>query len=168
MKQRKEFTWWEPSWSFRPKLAKAFQPARNPWFWVRIELAGVVFIGFAFWLSKRFPDLELPLGRLIPAALAVPLVVAGAPLLLFWWMPPFIAVTRKGVMVMQGQHANWYLAKQIQAVQLLLHVPERPLLRVSTDAKSGTYGIALKVNLADLETFIREALPEAKCERLTV
>ena len=51
-------------------------------------------------------------------------------------------------------------------MQLLLQVPAHPLIRVSGVEATGTYGIAAKVNLADLETFIREVLPEAKCERV--
>lgn len=102
--------------------------------------------------------------RLIAGGLLGPILLPCVPLLLSWWWPPFIAVSRKGFMVMQGQHAQWYLAEKVRVVQLLLQVPEHPLLRVSTDAATGTYGIAAKVSVADLEEFIREMLPAARFE----
>jgi len=167
MKPRKEISWWEPHWSFRPKLEKEFAPFRNPWLWVRLELVGVALVGFLFWLAWRFPEIEWPKSRLIAGALLGPILLLGAPMLLLWWLPPFIAVSRKGVMVMQGKHAQWYLAEKVRVVQLLLQVPDHPLLRVSTNAVTGTYGIAAKVSVADLEALIQEAVPGAKCERVT-
>jgi hypothetical protein len=106
------------------------------------------------------------MNRLIPAMLLLPFAIMGTPILLLWWLPPFVSISRKGVLVMQGQSAHWYLAHDIQSISLLLQVPRHPLIRVRTAERTSTYGIAAKVNLAELETFIREMLPEAKCVRV--
>lgn len=166
MKRRKEWLWWEPHWSFRPKLRKVFEPFLNPWLWLRMELAAVVLLGFVFWLAGRFPEIELPMERIALLALILPPAILGTPLLMYWWLPPFVSISRKGILIMHGQISRWLLAKRIQTVQLLLQVPAHPLIRVTTTEATETYGIAAKVNLADLEAFIREVLPEVKCERV--
>lgn len=166
MKPRKEWQWWEPRWSFRPRLWKEFKPFLNPWLWVRLELVVIVFLGFVLWLVGKFPEIELPLERIIPLALIVPPVLIGIPLIAYWLIPPMIAVSHKGILVMHGQSARWFLAAKIESVQLLLQVPHHPLLRVSAGKLIGTYGIGPKVDLTGLEAFIREVLPEARCERV--
>lgn len=98
MKERKEWLWWEPGWSFRPKLRQEFEMFRNPWLWVCMELAGVACVGFVLCLTNRFPEIDLPMGRFIATALIIPFAILGTPILLLWWLPPFVSISRKGIL----------------------------------------------------------------------
>lgn len=166
MKQPEKIWWWEPRWSYRAKLRKEYEQFRNPWLWVRMEIAAVAVIGFVFWLIAKFPEIELPMERIIPLVLVGPFALLGVPMAAFWLIPPQVFLDRHGIVLLHGNSASRMPAKQMRIIRLILSQPGHPLLQVVGNEKTLTCGVESGVDSGQLESLLRDWFPAALVERI--
>ncbi len=162
----KSLWWFEPRWSYTPRLKKEIWEMFQIKMWLRI-LAIVILLTvlIAYFVNRAIPDFEFEwAARLafIIGAMALSLVCY---LGLFWVIPPIIGVNGRGVS-RQGQgHISWRLRADIRRITIDSTDPARPLLHIEASGKKTIEcGIAMKVSVANLAAFLRATFPELVLE----
>jgi hypothetical protein len=129
MRPRK-ISWWEPSWSHRPRSAqdflKSYPVVLRGVFWS--YPAGAAVIALFLWANPGTP-LPMPLWRL----LFLPLIFVPVLLLqnaVLWLVPPQCSVTPRRFAYSHGQSGFSIPSDRILDAQIDTSNPHRPLLRL--------------------------------------
>jgi hypothetical protein len=84
-------------------------------------------------------------------------------LVLYFALPPFVSIHKKGIQIQHGQSVKLYKHEDIQAARLIMQRDGRVWLWWTTDKQSRRVGVASKVRLADIERHLGGKLSVAKC-----
>lgn len=164
------FSWWEPRATFRPQLRADLARMGLPrWdYWVRPTIiAGIFALVFLHVIHRTAPGVPLPTGTLrtvILALLYFP-VMTLLTLLMFYTLPPFIIIDRKGVTIARGGSGSpipWDRIASAKAETDILP----PILTIAfTDRRGNEFirmiGISRRCNPADLAQFIALCMHDA-------
>jgi len=157
--------WWEPRWSYRPRFKAELGVLANHRVWLRICLwAAVIVTPLALALRYAVPDLEFNWFKGIALSFLAFLLYAGVAFSLYWWMPPIVRLSDKGVSRQQGQHVHWRLRRDIRRIVVDTTALAHPVLRVETTGKPLEAGVSAKVGPEELLKFLRQAFPELLVE----
>lgn len=161
-KRPETLSWFEPRWSFVPRVRRDFALLLKPAFWMRIAALSVPLAVLLVWGIRRVPGAELGwveaarLGLLSGAVLASMLVLLlGVHLL----VPPLVRLSPKGVSRQTGQSVQWMRSADLRSVTVDLSDPAQPRLRVESSRKTVEIGIGGKVALDPLLEFLKRAYP---------
>ena len=165
-KKRKSLTWFEPSWSFRPRLKRELAGVLKLWMWVRIFMVSLFLVMLlAFFVTRKFPDLEFNWIRAFMVAFGGFVLFLMAVTVLMWFVPPTVRINAKGVCRQFGEETEWRQRSDIRRIILDRTIPEQPRLFVEADRKKEfDCGIASKTNLDSLAAFLRETFPNLVIE----
>ena len=166
VKKPKSICWFEPSWSFRPRLKLDFVSVLNLWMWARIfVMALILAIILARFVSRRFPDLQFNWTYAFIQAFGGIILYLAAFITFCWVVPPRVQINAKGVCRQQGQHVAWRLRADVQRIILDRTVAERPLLSIESAGKRKFQcGIAPNIKLDSLAVYLRETFLDGTVE----
>jgi hypothetical protein len=167
-KKPKSINWFEPSWSFRPRLKRDLACGLNLRRVVRIfAVALLVVIPLAFFVTRAVPNLQFNWAHALIRAVAGVGLSLAAFFAILWFIPPRIGINAKGIYRQQGNHAVWRQCPDIRRIILDRTVLERPRLRVDAAGKKEfDCGIASKINLDSLAASLRETFPNGIIEEI--
>ena len=165
-KKPKSLNWFEPAWSFRPRLQQELARVLDLRMWVRIFVVSLLLvILLASFVARAVPNLQFDWTRAFSMAFGGILLYLAALLAMFWFVPPRVAINAKGICHQQGQHATWRQHAEIRRIILDRTVQERPRLCVEAAGKKELdCGIASKISLDSLAGFLRETFPDRVIE----
>jgi hypothetical protein len=159
--QPKSYKWFEPKWSYRPRLKAELLGILNFKMWLRISLVVVLLTGLLVLAVKReFPDLEFNWILTLLASLGWVVVALYAFIAFLWFMPPYITIDHQGIFCQQGRSVEPRLRSDIRCVTIDVTNPSRPLLLVESTKRAVKCGIPPQVSLPELRQFLRDAFPE--------
>jgi hypothetical protein len=165
-KQPKSLWWFEPRWSYRPRLKKEVIAIMQIKMWLRIvAIVTLLTALLAYWLKRALPDVEFDWAAQL--ALSIGVMVLGLVCMLgfVWFIPPILGVSAKGISRLQGQHASWRWRADIRCLTIDTTDPARPRLNIeAAGRKLFQCGIATKVSAAALAAFLRATFPELVVE----
>ncbi len=165
-KQPKSLWWFEPRWSYWPRLIKEVSTILQLKTWLRIVAIVILLtVLLASAVKRALPDFQFDwAGRLAMSIGGLVLGLAGC-LGAYWLIPPIIRVHAKGISRQQGQGASWRLRADIRRLTIDTTDPGRPRLSIeATGKKPFECGIATKVSVAALAAFLRATFPELAVE----
>ena len=158
----KSLWWFEPRWSFRPRLKRELTGLVQFKLWLRV-LAVVILLTvlLAYALKRKMPNLEFDWERNLAASIGLLIASIGCFAGLMWFIPPTIRIDSKGISRQFGQQVYWLLRPEIRRVTIDITDPSRPFLNVETMAKKTLEcGFGPKVSPEALATFLRKKFPE--------
>jgi len=158
--------WFEPRWSFRPRLKALFFEIFRLWMWVRIFVVAFLFTILAAYIVKRkFPDLEFNWVASFIYSFCGLVIVTAVFFVYFWFVPPIIRINQYGVHRQEGNHGSWRPRADIQRMVVDRTVAARPQLHIeAVNRKPFDCGIGAKLSADALMAFLRETFPERLVE----
>ena len=169
-KKPKSLQWFEPPWSYRPRLKQELACVFNLWTWVRIFVVALLLVALlALVRYARGPQIFNSIGQRPPPTswLSEGIVLSIAAFIaLCWFVPPRVGINAKGVCLQQGNHASWLRHSDIRCIILdRTLLEEDPRLCVQAAGKKEfNCGIAWKIGLDSLAAFLREIFPDRVIE----
>jgi hypothetical protein len=162
----KSLKWFEPSWSFRPRLKQELATVLDFWTWLRIFVVALLLvIPLASFVTRTVPNLQFDWTYAFIVAFGGIVLYLAALIAFFWFIPPRVEINAKGVCRQQGNHAIWRRHSDIQRIILDRTLLEKPRLRVGAAGKKEfDCGIASKIGLDLLAAFLRETFPDRVIE----
>jgi hypothetical protein len=160
-KQKNNLSWFEPAWSYHPRIKKELAGLCDPRMWTRIVVITVATaLALAFAVKRRFPDLEFDwTAALLLSVGACALMLASFTAIL-WWVPPMIQVNDKGISRQQGQHVHWRRRVELRHVFVDATDPIHPFLTVESARAAWRIGVPQRIEKRDLIAFLRRTFPE--------
>jgi hypothetical protein len=159
----KTIGWWEPRWSYVPRIIRETREIFAPPSCLRIALASAavvlaIYIAVEFWLRPAMPAFQFNwLGAFangiggICAFLALHLVLQVV-------IPPRVTITKRGVARQHAQAASVTKHGDIAAVHLVLRRDDRHFIRVENAKHSRRFGLGRGVSLFALEDHFGDKL----------
>ena len=165
-KKPKSLNWFEPSWSFRPRLRRDLACVLDLWTWVRIFVVALLLvILLASFVTRTVPNLQFDWTYACIVAIGGIVLSIASFIAFFWFIPPRVGINAKGVCRQQGNHAIWRRHSDIRRIILDRTHLERPRLYVEAAGKKEfDCGIASKIGLDALAAFLREIFPDGVVE----
>jgi hypothetical protein len=165
-KKPESLKWFEPSWSFRPRLKQEMARVLNLWMWVRIFVVALLLvILLASLVTRTVPNLEFDWTYAFIVAFGGIVLYLAAFIAFLWFIPPSVEINAKGVCRQQGNHAIWRRHADIRHIILDRTLLERPRLCVEAAGKKVfDCGIASEIGLDSLVAFLREIFPDRVIE----
>lgn len=165
-KTPKSLTWFEPSWSFRPRLERDLDRVFDFRVWARILLVALLLvILLAFFVVRAVPNLQFDWTYAFIVAFGAIVLYLASITTFLWFVPPRVGISAKGVYRQEGSHAVWRRHSDIRRIVLDRTVLERPRLCVEAAGKKDLEcGIASKIDLDLLAPFLVEMFPNSVIE----
>ncbi len=157
----KSVQWFEPKWSYRPRLKTELCQILNLKMWLRIASVVVLLtVALAFVIKRTVPDLEFNwIAALAKGIGGLAIGMTGMATVL-WFFSPTIKIWNKGIMRQQGSSHHMLLLSDIRQISVDATNPSQQWLRVETVKKPFECGIADKISPTDLAQWLRESFPE--------
>jgi hypothetical protein len=154
-KKPKSLRWFEPSWSFRPRLKQDLACVLVLWTWVRVFVVALLLvILLASFVTRTVPNLQFDWTYAFIVAFGGIVLSIAAFIAFFWFVPPKVGINAKGVCRQQGNHAIWCRHSDIRCIILNRTLLERPRLCVeAAEKKEFDCDIASKIGLDSLAAF---------------
>jgi hypothetical protein len=114
----------------------------------------------AYWLKSKVPDLEFDWGTTIAESFGFFILLMTFIFGILFAIPPLIQITPRGVSCQQGQSVRRRNRADIRSLTIDTTNPTGPVLFVESVKKPLVVGIASKVSLPDLITFMQDTFPE--------
>ena len=165
-KKPKSLQWFEPSWSFRPRLKQEWTRVMDLWMWVRVFVVALLLVVLlASFVTRAVPDLQFDWTYAFIVAFGGIVLSIAAYFAFLWFVPPSVSINTKGVCLQQGDHAGWLRHSDIRCIILDRTLLEKPRLCVQAAGKREfDCGIASKIGLDSLAAFLREVFPDRVIE----
>lgn len=165
-KKPKSLNWFEPPWSYRPRLKQELTCVFNLWTWVRIFVVALLLVVLLeSFVTRAIPDLQFDWTYAFIVAFGGIVLSIAAFIALCWFVPPRVGINAKGVCLQQGNHASWLRHSDIRCIILDRTLLEKPRLCVQAAGKKEfNCGIASKIGLDSLAAFLREIFPDRVIE----
>lgn len=155
--------WWEPRRSFRPRLVAELRGAHLTAAIGRAVLLSLVIGGVALiWIARQWPGIEIQPVRLLATAVLTILIALGLFIAMLWFMPPRICLTKRAIVIQQGQLTTPIPYADIEGVRIDASGGGGPVLiveRMRPRRRTRRIGIADGVDLGELARFLEQALP---------
>jgi hypothetical protein len=153
----KSVSWWEPRWSFVPRIRHEFRiPLRK---WIRIfVVSGLVTVLLAVIVRACLPN--LPFNWFLNFLYAVAATV-GYLVIARWFysiLPPHVTLHRKGITVVHGNNATCFRNTAIKAVNLVFHDARRIRMWITIEKLSRHVGVSPKVNFSTVAALLGDKL----------
>jgi len=162
MKKPKSLWWFEPRWSFRPRVKALFFEIFQLWMWVRIFVLALLFtILAAHVVNRKFPDLDFNWVGFFIYSFGGLVFSVAVFFVYFWFIPPIIRINQYGVHRQEGRHVFWRRRADIQRIVVDRSALDRPQLHVEAlNKKPFDCGIGAKLSADRLMAYLRETFPE--------
>ena len=157
--------WWEPRWSFVPRIRQEMAGLLQVKLWLRILIfSAVIIFVLALLLHWAVPGLEFDWPKAFLLSVLAGLGGLGAIIGLLLLLPPMISVNRRGISRQQGQSVHWRRRAEIRRIAVVTTTPGKPLLWVETSGQPFEAGIASQIVPSDLAAFLKRSFPELLVE----
>jgi hypothetical protein len=160
-KKRKSVQWFEPRWSFAPRLKMELIGFLQLKMWARIFVVVILLTALvAHWLKSKLPDLEFDWAEAVASSFGIFIFIMAIIIGISFAVPPLIQINSKGISYQQGQSVQRRIRSDIR--NLIIDVTDltRPVLRVESVKKPLVIGISSKVSLRELAAFLQTTFPE--------
>ena len=157
----KSVHWFEPKWSYRPRLKAELSQILNLKMWLRIMSVIVLLtVALAYAVNRAVPDLEFNWFAALATGIGALAIGMTGMATVLWFVPPQITINHKAISRQQGQSSHSILPGNIRCITIDTTNPARPLLHVETADRPLECGVAVKVSPLILAQFLRELFPE--------
>jgi hypothetical protein len=155
------FQWFEPQWSYRPKVKVELFRILNFKMWLRIVAIVIpLTILLAYGTKRAFPNLEFDWVAALGGSIGIAIAMLALMTAILWFVPPIVSINCKGVFYQQGQSTRQRLRSDIRSITIDFTDPVRPFLHVETSKRPLECGIAPQISLQNLVQFLRGSFPE--------
>jgi hypothetical protein len=155
-------SWFEPRWSFAPRIRKEFSLLLRPGFWLRVAVLAAPLAALLVVAIRRIPGVELSWGEAtrmgavsVGALIGMLAFAFGIHLLI----PPTVRLSAKGLSRQTGNSVRWFRTADLISLTLDLRDPAKPRLRVEAKRKTEELGVGPKVSPERLTEFLRRTFP---------
>lgn len=143
---KKSIWWFEPRWSFVPRLFHDIQDARLVWALLRALLVStVIAAGIAFVVTLNFPRVKLNWPLMYTQAVILILFLIATHLVYALAVPPIVSITRQR-------------SEEIESVNLIVYNEERIAIWLTLPDRCCRYGVSTRVKLRDLAELLGDKL----------
>lgn len=151
----KKLSWWEPRWAYVPQLYREFKAvlfSKNNLYLIAISLGLFSLIVLAAKLA--FPALQLGFLGGVPVILVVVWALSWSHCGVLLAIPPVINITDKRIKGSHGQVGWIYKREEVTKSRIVVFANDRIRLRLFAKGSSRVIGVAEKVGLKELKSFL--------------
>lgn len=152
----KSFGWWEPRWSYVPRMLREIREIFAPQSCLRIVLVSAalvlaIYVAVELWLGPAMPAFRFNwLGAFAKGIGGIGVLLA-LHIILHVAIPPRVTISKRGIARQHGQAVRVTKHGDITAMHLVLRRVARHFIRVETAKRSQRIGLGRRVSLLALE-----------------
>lgn len=152
-------SWWEPRWSFVPRIRRELRTLISPRLWLRVlALVTIIVVPLAAFVQAHVPGLQFNWSLALLKSIGLFGLYISAISIMLMLLPPRITVNHRGISVQHGNSARCCTLAKTEGVNLTLHSDEKCRLWITCANRSRCYGLPTSVDVASLRAILGEKL----------
>jgi hypothetical protein len=159
IKPIRSISWWEPRWSFIPRMKNELRVLLSPRTWLRIACLTMIVVAVIIVATDALvPNLQFDWAGALLKSVGVLLLQLTLISGVLFLVPPRITVNRRAIVVQHGNSTRSFAQGKVDGLNLSLHDGGQLRLWVTCRGRSRCYGLPRSVDIAALRAILGEEL----------